>query len=44
MEFGARALGNRSAISKPRNPEIKSIINKKIKRRENFRPFALHTL
>ena len=40
MEFGARALGNRSILANPCNPEIKSIINKKIKRRENFRPFA----
>ena len=40
MEFGPRALGNRSIIADPRNPEMKSIINKKIKRRESFRPFA----
>ena len=40
MEFGARALGNRSILANPCNPEIKEIINKKIKRRENFRPFA----
>ncbi len=40
MEFGARALGNRSILANPCNPNIKSIINSKIKRRENFRPFA----
>ena len=40
MEFGARALGNRSILANPCNPKIKDIINKKIKRRENFRPFA----
>ncbi len=40
MEFGPRALGNRSILADPRNPEMKTIINKKIKRRESFRPFA----
>ena len=40
MEFGARALGNRSILANPCNPHIKKIINKKIKRRESFRPFA----
>jgi carbamoyltransferase len=40
MEFGARALGNRSILANPCNPNIKDIINKKIKKRENFRPFA----
>ena len=40
MEFGARALGNRSILANPCNPQIKDIINKKIKRRESFRPFA----
>ena len=40
MEFGARALGNRSIIANPCDPNIKEIINSKIKRRENFRPFA----
>jgi carbamoyltransferase len=40
MEFGARALGNRSILANPCNPKIKEIINLKIKRRENFRPFA----
>ncbi len=40
MEFGARALGNRSILANPCDKSIKEIINKKIKRRENFRPFA----
>lgn len=40
MEFGARALGNRSIISDPRNPNIKELLNEKIKNREKFRPFA----
>ena len=40
MEFGPRALGNRSILADPRNSEMKNIINKKIKRRESFRPFA----
>ncbi len=40
MEFGARALGNRSILANPCNPNIKNIINSKIKRRESFRPFA----
>lgn len=39
-EFGPRALGARSIIADPRNPEAKELINLKIKRRENFRPFA----
>ncbi len=40
MEFGARALGNRSILANPCNPKMKDIINSKIKRRESFRPFA----
>jgi carbamoyltransferase len=40
MEFGARALGNRSILANPCTKNIKDIINTKIKRRENFRPFA----
>ena len=40
MEWGARALGNRSILADARNPKIKDIINLKIKRRESFRPFA----
>jgi carbamoyltransferase len=40
MEFGSRALGNRSIIADPRESEIRNILNLKIKRRESFRPFA----
>lgn len=40
MEFGARALGNRSIIANPCKKYMQELINKKIKRRENFRPFA----
>ena len=40
MEWGQRALGNRSILADARNPEIKNIINSKIKRIESFRPFA----
>tara|TARA_B110000305_G_C19437535_1_gene639869 strand:+ start:28 stop:1737 length:1710 start_codon:yes stop_codon:yes gene_type:complete len=40
MEFGPRALGNRSILADPRNKKIKDLINLKIKRRESFRPFA----
>lgn len=39
-EMGPRALGNRSIIADPRNNEMKDILNKKIKFREPFRPFA----
>ena len=39
-ESGNRALGNRSILADPRNPNIKSIINGTIKMREDFRPFA----
>ena len=39
-ESGNRALGNRSILADPRNPNIKDIINKTIKKREDFRPFA----
>ena len=40
MEFGPRALGNRSILGDPRSPEMQSTINLKIKYRESFRPFA----
>jgi carbamoyltransferase len=40
MEWGPRALGNRSILADPRNSKIRDIINIKIKRRETFRPFA----
>lgn len=39
-ESGNRALGNRSIVADPRNPDIKNIINHTIKFREDFRPFA----
>jgi carbamoyltransferase len=40
MEWGPRALGNRSILCDPRRADIQSILNLKIKRRESFRPFA----
>ena len=40
MEFGQRALGNRSILADPRNPNMKDVINKAVKFREGFRPFA----
>jgi len=40
MEWGPRALGNRSIIADPRNAKMKDILNEKIKHRESFRPFA----
>ncbi len=40
MEFGPRALGNRSIIGDPRNEKMQSVMNLKIKYRESFRPFA----
>jgi carbamoyltransferase len=40
MEWGARALGNRSIVCDPRRADMKSVLNAKIKRRESFRPFA----
>jgi carbamoyltransferase len=40
MEFGPRALGARSIIADPRNVTMQSVLNKKIKFRESFRPFA----
>ena len=40
MEFGPRALGARSILADPRNKNIKKLINKKIKYREEFRPFC----
>lgn len=39
-ESGRRALGNRSILADPRNPDMKSIINEKVKHRQWFRPFA----
>jgi len=40
MEWGPRALGNRSIVCDPRRADMKEILNRKIKRRESFRPFA----
>ena len=40
MEFGSRALGNRSIFANPRDPQMKARVNKVIKKREGFRPFA----
>ena len=40
IEYGPRALGNRSVLADPRRAEMKDIINLKVKHRENFRPFA----
>ncbi len=40
MEFGPRALGNRSLLADPRRPEMRNILNQKVKHREDFRPFA----
>jgi carbamoyltransferase len=40
MEFGPRALGNRSILGDPRSPTMQSLLNLKVKYRESFRPFA----
>ncbi|MDX2257913.1 MAG: carbamoyltransferase C-terminal domain-containing protein [Hyphomicrobiaceae bacterium] len=40
LEWGPRALGNRSIVCDPRRADMKDILNLKIKRRESFRPFA----
>jgi carbamoyltransferase len=40
MEWGPRALGNRSILADPRRSDMKDLLNSKIKRRESFRPFA----
>jgi len=40
MEFGARALGNRSILASPRDPKMREKLNYVIKKREGFRPFA----
>ena len=40
MEWGPRALGNRSILGDPRRADMKDILNRKIKRRESYRPFA----
>jgi len=40
MEFGPRALGNRSILADPRDPNMKEALNLKVKKREPFRPYA----
>lgn len=40
MEFGPRALGNRSILANPCNPNVKEALNSKVKKREPFRPYA----
>jgi len=40
MEYGPRALGNRSILGDPTDPEMQRIMNLKIKFRESFRPLA----
>lgn len=40
LEFGPRALGNRSLLASPQNPEMRQILNDRVKHREPFRPFA----
>lgn len=40
MEFGPRALGNRSILGDPRNPDMQKTLNLRVKYRESFRPFA----
>jgi carbamoyltransferase len=40
MEYGPRALGNRSILADPRTAEMKDILNSRVKHREGFRPFA----
>jgi carbamoyltransferase len=41
MEWGPRALGNRSILGDPRRADMKDLLNIKIKRRESFRPLSL---
>lgn len=40
LEFGPRALGNRSLLADPRAPDMKQVLNDRVKHREPFRPFA----
>jgi carbamoyltransferase len=44
MEFGPRALGNRSLLADPRNADMRQILNRRVKHRESFRPFAASAL
>jgi carbamoyltransferase len=40
MEFGPRALGNRSILADPRRADMRDVVNQRVKHREEFRPFA----
>lgn len=40
MEFGPRALGNRSILANPANPDMRDLVNEQVKYRENWRPFC----
>jgi carbamoyltransferase len=40
MEFGPRALGNRSILADPRTAQMRDVVNERVKHREEFRPFA----
>jgi carbamoyltransferase len=40
MELGPRSLGNRSIIANPCNPQMKDLLNSRVKKRESFRPYA----
>ena len=44
MEFGPRALGNRSILADPRSAQMRDVVNQRVKLREEFRPFAPATL
>lgn len=44
MEWGPRALGNRSILANPCNPYMKDILNEKVKHRESFRPYGISIL
>ena len=39
-EYGPRALGNRSILADSRNPKMRDIVNRRVKHREQYRPFA----
>ncbi len=41
MEFGPRALGGRSILADPRNPDMKDLLNARVKHRESFRPYGV---
>ncbi len=44
LEFGPRALGSRSILADPRHPDMKDILNDKVKHRESFRPYGVAIL